>query len=45
MELRGWNVVDEERAVLWREFIVPAHGPAVTTANLAAEARAQIARL
>jgi hypothetical protein len=119
MDLRGWNVIDEERAVLWREYaftkgayattfvfrgtdglvvvspgkgleaadydvlsqfgevralianntfhhlgqgpwrermnallaedppaiIVPAHGPAVMTPNLVAEARAQIARL
>ncbi|WP_263451539.1 hypothetical protein [Hyalangium gracile] len=20
MDLRGWNVIDEERAVLWREY-------------------------
>jgi len=50
-----WLFINDRRALKERmnalltedppTLIVPAHGPAVTTANLAAEARAQIARL
>jgi glyoxylase-like metal-dependent hydrolase (beta-lactamase superfamily II) len=54
-KLAVWLFVKDKRALKERmtallaedppAIIVPAHGPAVTTANLAAETRAQIARL